>query len=200
MPYPLRMCFDGACYHVTARGNNREPIFHDEQDYQQYLQLLHRYKTRFRCIFHAYALMPNHVHMLLQPGPGATISRVMQSLTISYTRYFNVRYRRVGHVFQGRFHSRLVQNDTYLLVASRYIHLNPVRAKLVPQLEAYPWSSYRAYLDPQRNLLGLTDAETVLGLGSQEKSRQRAAYRDFVESSSREAIQRSEIDLQLLGI
>jgi len=188
MGYPPRLCFEGALYHLTVRGNNREPIFGDDTDRQQYLRLLKRYKDRFRFTLHAYALMTNHVHVILEPAGGTTVSRIMQCLTITYTKYFNRRYGRVGHVFQGRFHSRLIEKDTYLLVASRYVHLNPVRAKIVRHPADFPWSSYRAYRSPLDNPLQLVDASDVLALfgslfGSTNQD-QRAAYCDFVERTS----------------
>ena len=183
MGYPPRLCFDGAIYHVTARGDNREPIFLDTEDYRRYLTLLRRYKDRFRFTLYAYALMPNHVHFIIEPAPNTTISRIMQCLTITYTKWFNHRYRRVGHVFQGRFHSRLIEKDAYLLVASRYVHLNPVRAKLVRRPAEYLWSSYRVYLEPARDSFGLVDPATVLSLIDPNTHDQRASYRDFVETS-----------------
>lgn len=186
MGYPPRLCFDGALYHVTARGDNREPIFVDDLDRRRYLELLSRYKRqRFHFTLHAYALMTNHVHLLLEPAAGTVVSRIMQCLAITYTRYFNRRHQRVGHVFQGRFRSRLIEQEVYLLVASRYVHLNPVRAGLVQHPEEYPWSSYRSYLgghDPW----GLVEVETVFSLlqlpqnaGLHER---RSAYRTFVET------------------
>jgi REP element-mobilizing transposase RayT len=188
MGYPPRLCFDGAIYHVTARGNNRAPIFLDDADYQRYLLLLSRYKRRWLFVLHAYALMPNHVHLIIQPGPAATISRIMQGLTISYTKHFNDRYERVGHVFQGRFHSRLIETEVYLLVASRYVHLNPVRAKLVRGAGHWAWSSYSAYQDPPHDPLRLVDPEGVLALASPDPLRQRSAYREFVEAPSRDQL------------
>lgn len=182
MAYPPRVCFDGAIYHVTARGNNRETVFLEGSDYRRYLDLVARYKARFHFRLHAYALMPNHVHLLLAPAPGTTISHLMQCLTIAYTKWFNRRHGRVGHVFQGRFHSRLIAEDAYLLVASRYVHLNPVRAKLTPHPAAYPWSSYRAYHDPLPPARRLVDIETVLSLVDPGTSDPRNAYRRFVES------------------
>ena len=200
MPYPLRVCFDGAIYHVTVRGDNRDLIFYDEQDYQHYLMLLRRYKTKYRFTLHAYAFMPNHVHLLLEPRSGDTVSRIMQSLTIAYTRHVNTRYSRVGHVFQGRFHSRLIERDVYLLVASRYVHLNPVRAKLVRQPGDYGWSSYRAYQDPSQNLLRLADTDTVLSLMTQHHERQRVAYCEFVEMPTTRETHQRESELACLEI
>lgn len=182
MGYPPRLCFDGAIYHVTNRGNNRASLFLDEADYAHYLLLLQRYKQRFRFTLHAYALMPNHVHLLLEPAAQTTVSRILQCLTIAYTKWFNRRHSHVGHVVQGRFHSRLIEKDSYLLVASRYIHLNPVKAKLVRHPHTYAWSSYHAYRDPSRDRLQLVDTMTVLGLMDTDPRCRQDAYRAFVES------------------
>ena len=162
MGYPPRLCFNEAIYHITARGDNRELIFLDATDYQQYLLLLRRYKDRLGFKLHAYALMPNHIHVILEPAPEMTVSRILQCLTITYTKWFNRRYGRVGHVFQGRFHSRLIEKDAYLLVASRYVHLNPVRAQLARRPADYPWSSYHEYV---RSLpWNLCTTTTIMGL------------------------------------
>lgn len=181
MAYPPRLCFDGAHYHVMVRGNNRLPVFMDDLDRQQWLIFLSRYKHRFHFRLYAYVLMPNHVHLVLQPAVGTTISRLMQCLTIAYTKYFNERHQRVGHVFQGRFRSRLIETDTYLLVASRYVHLNPVRAQLARRPADYLWSSYRAYGEKPVDPLRLVDTEDVLALTGAASDRQRVRYREFVE-------------------
>ena len=181
MAYPPRVCFDGAIYHVVARGNNRAPIFADDHDRRRYLKLLGRYKQRFRFLVHAYALMPNHVHLILEPAAGTTISQIMQCLSIAYTKFFNTRHDRVGHVFQGRFRSRLIEHDLYLLVASRYVHLNPVRAKLVSRPGEFPWSSYCVYRKASQDPAQLVDPTLVLSLVSQDPERQRQEYCQFVE-------------------
>lgn len=183
MAYPPRLCFEGAIYHVTARGDNRESTFLDGEDYKKYLALLERNKAQLQFKLHAYALMPNHIHLLLEPGTTATVSRIMQGLTIAYTKWFNARHRRVGHVFQGRFRSRLIERDVYLLVASRYVHRNPVRAKLVRQPADYVWSSYRAYVNTQGDSGGFVDQGLVLALVGQDPSTQRVRYREFVEGA-----------------
>lgn len=181
MPYPPRVCFEGAIYHVTMRGNNREAVFGDDQDYQEYLRRLSAYQRRLPFTLHAYALMPNHVHLLIAPAATATISRIMQCQTIAYTKYFNRRYQHSGHVFQGRFHSRLIKDDLYLLVASRYVHLNPVRAKLVGAPLDYRWSSYRAYQEPSKEAFPLVDPTLVLSIAGGGKTARWEAYRTFVE-------------------
>lgn len=185
MAYPPRVHFEGAVYHVTARGDNREAVFLDSEDYRKYLALIARTKKQVQFKLHAYALMPNHVHLIVEPHESVTISRIMQGITIAYTKWFNNRYSRVGHVFQGRFHSRLIEQDAYLLVASRYIHRNPVRAKLVAQPADYPWSSYRAYLGQGNDSDGFVDVDLVLQLVSSHPIAQKLGYRDFVETAFR---------------
>ena len=187
MPYPPRICFDGAIYHVTARGDNREPIFFDDSDYRKYLRLLQRYKRECGFVLYAYALMPNHIHLLIGAMRTMTISGIMQRLGIAYTRYFNARHKRVGHVFQGRFHSKLIDQDVYLLVASRYVHLNPVRAQLVKDPATYPWSSYRSYRESPDHPRHLADTSLVLSLVSQGETdpvRQVQSYCTFVETAT----------------
>ncbi len=129
-----------------ARGNNREPIFFDDQDRQTYLRMLHEAKRRYGCALYAYVLMTNHVHFMVRTGQEHSISRFMQSLQTAYTMHTHRKYHRVGHLFQGRFRSSHVEQDAYALELSRYIHLNPVRAGLVDRPEQYRWSSYGAYL------------------------------------------------------
>jgi REP element-mobilizing transposase RayT len=170
MTRPLRINFEGALYHVTARGNNKETIFLDERDYKKYFHFLERYKMRFDFRLHAYALMPNHVHLLLETGKDP-VSKIMQAIHTSYTMYFNTRHGRVGHVFQGRFKSLLCDRDAYLLELVRYIHLNPVRAGLAKNLKDYPWSSHKEYLGTKQ----LVDTEMVL-----EMLGGISAYKDFV--------------------
>lgn len=145
MPRSPRFFENGATYHVTCRGNNRELIFFNDLDYQQYLRYLAEYQAQFGFKVLGYCLMPNHVHLLLQPSVHATLSQIMLCLSGRYTQYSNRRHERVGHLFQGRFHSRLIKNDQYLLAVSRYVHLNPTKALLCQEPEDYPWSSYGVY-------------------------------------------------------
>lgn len=134
MPRAPRRRVPEGIYHVTVRGNNREAIFADDADYQRYLQEILRCHHEHGCTLLAYALMSNHVHLVLQDHH-ISLSRYMQVLNARYTRYFNVRHARVGHLYQGRFFSRFVDRDAYLLEVTRYVHLNPVRAGLVERPE-----------------------------------------------------------------
>ena len=143
MARPLRIEFPGALYHVTSRGNARQRVFRNDEDRETFLSTLAWVVARFGWCCHAYCLMDNHVHLLietLQPN----LSRGMRQLNGVYTQRFNRRHRKVGHLFQGRFKAILVEKEGYLLELARYIVLNPVRAKIVKTPERYPWSSYRA--------------------------------------------------------
>jgi len=141
MPRGPRIQVAGVCYHVTHRGNNRERIFHCPMDYRLYLELLAKYKAKYKIkIFH-YSLMPNHVHFCLQPTLDNTLSRFMHGVALTYTRKYNVTYDHVGHVWQGRFFSRTIESDAHLIQCGEYIEANPVRAKLAVNPADYPWSS-----------------------------------------------------------
>lgn len=143
MARPLRLEFPGALYHATARGNARQDIYTDDEDRRLFLGVLAEVISRFGWICHAYCLMDNHYHLLIET-PDANLSLGMRQLNGVYTQRFNRRHGRVGHVFQGRFKAILVDRDCYLLELARYIVLNPVRAKMVEALSGYPWSSYLA--------------------------------------------------------
>ena len=136
-----RIEFPGAFYHVITRGNNRQKIFADDEDYKYFLGRLNHYKERFKFVLFAYVLMPNHIHLLLETGE-VPLSRIMQSLQFTYTQKFNRRHKKVGHLFQGRYKAILCQKESYLLELIRYIVLNPVRARLVKRPVDWRWNSY----------------------------------------------------------
>jgi REP element-mobilizing transposase RayT len=143
MARPLRLEFPGALYHVTSRGNGREDIYLSDDDRQAWLDTLGAVCKRFNWVCHAYCLMGNHYHLLIET-PDANLSKGMRQLNGVYTQNFNRTHDRVGHVFQGRFKGILVDKDSYLLELARYIVLNPLRAKMVKRVEQWRWSSYRA--------------------------------------------------------
>ena len=143
MSRPVRIEFPDAFYHVTARGDRREAIFDDDQDRRTFLSTLEQVVNRFNWVCHAWCLMDNHYHLLIQT-PDGNLSKGMRQLNGVYTQASNRRHGRVGHLFQGRFKAILVDSDAYLLELTRYVVLNPVRAGMVNSPADWPWSSYRA--------------------------------------------------------
>jgi putative transposase len=152
MPRPLRPVDDGLIYHVLNRGNNRQDVFLKDADRRAFLDALLDLKGRRPFKLYGYCLMSNHFHLLIRPT-GATISRIMQSLTVSHTQRYHRHYASGGHVWQGRFKSPVVQNDQHLLCVLRYIEANPLRAKLVRSAGDYPWSSFGVHGLGQPNAL-----------------------------------------------
>lgn len=177
MSRPLRLEFPGACYHVTARGDRQEAIFEDDGDRLAFLDLLAREVAQQHWLLYAYCLMGNHFHLLLET-PEPNLVRGMRRLNGVYTQAFNRRHGRVGHVLQGRYKSILVDKDSYLLELCRYVVLNPVRAGMVPAVEAWPWSSYPATAGRTACPSWLAGSAVVALFG--EGARGRAAYRRFV--------------------
>lgn len=178
MARPLRLEFEGALYHVTSRGDRRENIYESDDDRAAFLGLLGAVCDRCNWLCHAYCLMSNHYHLLIET-PDANLSRGMRELNGVYTQKFNRAHHRVGHVFQGRYKAILVDADAYLMELARYVVLNPVRAKMVQRPEDWPWSSYVA----MGNRRLASDWLAVDGLLSYFGSTRRsavAAYRRFV--------------------
>lgn len=178
MARPLRLEFPGALYHVTSRGNARADIFLDDADRRIFLRVLRSTISRYRWLLHAFCLMGNHYHLLLET-PQPNLSRGMRQLNGVYTQCFNRRHQRVGHVLQGRFTAILVQRETYLLESARYVPLNPVRAGFVASAEQWPWSSYRATAgyEPAPPWLSIA---TVLERFAPEPNRAALRFREFV--------------------
>jgi len=139
-----RIEFAGGIYHILSRGNQKQIIFKDNKDKEQFIEILGKASIRFSIEIYAYVLMDNHYHLLLKTKK-ANLSKVMHWIGSTYTRRFNIRHRQNGHLFQGRFKNILVENEIYLLRLSYYIHRNPLRAGMVKRLADYQWSSYRAY-------------------------------------------------------
>ncbi len=178
MARPLRLEFVGALYHITSRGDRREDIYEDDRDRKQFLSILGEVCKRYNWICHAYCLMSNHYHLLIET-PDGNLSKGMRQLNGVYTQYFNRQHSRVGHVFQGRYKAILVDKSSYLLELARYIVLNPVRASMVRFAEDWPWSSYRATAGEQ----GCPDwlrVDWLLAAFGRKKVKAIEAYRQFV--------------------
>jgi REP element-mobilizing transposase RayT len=149
MARPLRIEYPGAFYHVTSRGNEKKNIFKSLQDRRKFLSYLESSVVRYGAIIHVWCLMSNHYHLLMET-PAGNLSQIMRHINGAYTTYFNVKRKRAGHLFQGRYKAILIDADSYATELSRYIHLNPVRAGMVERPEEYPWSSYRSYIGKNR--------------------------------------------------
>jgi putative transposase len=179
MARPLRIEFSGALYHVTARGNERKPIVHDDFDREEWVARLEQVVRRFAWRCHAWCLMQNHFHLVVET-PKANLARGMRQLNGVYAQRFNSRHRRVGHLFQGRYKAILIDREAHLLEACRYVVLNPARAAVgAEHHERWRWSSYRASagLEPAPTFLDLT---SLLERFARERSLARRRYRAFI--------------------
>ena len=180
MARPLRIEFDGALYHVTSRGDARESIFITDTDCSLFLDILKKTRERFNWLCHAYCLMGNHYHLVIET-PDGNLSKGMRQLNGVYTQSFNKRHQRVGHVFQGRYKAILIEKESYLLQVSRYVVLNPVRAKIVGSPEEWEWSSYRGTVGREKPHAVLT-TDWILKQFGKQREEARRSYKEFVMS------------------
>ena len=176
-----RIGFPGAWYHVMNRGAGKNNIYTSEEDYHLFLAVLNDTISYFDIELHAYCLMNNHYHLLIHT-PLANISKAMQYLGSAYTRKYNQNHRSDGPIFRGRFKSILVDDDSYLLHLSRYIHLNPVKAHITKEPKDYPWSSYNAYISPEKPTNWLHTEFILNMLGDKEQIKLYALFVNDLES------------------
>ncbi len=179
MARPLRIEFSGALYHVTARGNDKGDIYKNDADRKQFLHLLNLTINRHDWYCHAYCLMSNHYHFLIETNT-PSLSKGMKYLNGTYTQYFNKSNKRSGHIFQGRYKAILIEKESYLLELARYIVLNPIRARMVRAAKDWPWSSYRATAGFTTAASCLTTDWILSGFAKTRKVSQQR-YRDFVK-------------------
>ena len=175
MPRRTRIHLSNVPLHIVPRGHNREACFFGEDDYVSYRHWLGQALTQNGCSLQAYALMTNHVHLLVTPPTAEAVSRLIMSIGRRYVQYINTTYKRTGTLWDSRYKSSLVQEDRYLLLCQRYIELNPVRARMVDEPAHYRWSSYRANALGQQDCL-VTPHALFRELASDDEAR-RAAYR-----------------------
>jgi putative transposase len=187
MARPLRIEFPGALDHVTSRGDRREPIFEDDEDRERFLGRLAEVVEQFHWWCHAYCLMTNHYHLVVET-PEGNLSKGMRQLNGVYTQASNRRHRRSGHLFQGRFKGILVDKESYLLDLTRYVVLNPLRAGMVAQPQQWPWSSYRAIVGTAPAPAWLATDALLSAFGDPRRQAQRR-YQQFVrEGIGKESI------------
>jgi len=192
MTRPLRIEFNGALYHITSRGNARQAIFLNEEDFTDFLEILNSVVKRYNFLLHDYCLMNNHYHLLIET-PEGNLSKGMRQLNGLYAQRFNQRHQRVGHLLQGRYQSILVDKENYLLELSRYIVLNPVRAGMAKEPKDYRWSSYQGTSGYQK-IPGLF-TDWILSQFGEEKTT--IKYQTFVLSGIKETSPLKEVKGQL---
>ncbi len=202
MPRPLRIHVPGAFYHVTLRGNHRQNIFFTPSDRQLFSEVTAEVVDRFSARVHAYCWMTNHVHLLVQVSD-APLGKLMMRIAGRYARTVQKRLHTTGHLFEKRYHSVLVDADAYLLELLRYIHLNPVRARMVERPSAHPWSSHHNYLGERTDSWITTDFG--LSMFHAERSVAIAAYVRFVNEALAHPsipspfVERNPNDTRILG-
>lgn len=179
MTRPLRIEYPGAVYHVTSRGNAGEAIFRDDKDRTLFLSVLADALSRFSWLCHTYCLMDNHYHLLIEM-PLANLSLGMRHLNGTYAQSFNLKYKRVGHLFQARFKAILVEKEAHLLELSCHVILNPVRAKIVKNPKDWKWSNYRSMAGLESVPAFLT-TDWILSQFGRNKAKARMAYLSFIE-------------------
>lgn len=180
MARQLRINYPGAFYHVTSRGNERKEVFKSTRDRTKFLEYLKTATLKYDAVIHVYCLMDNHYHLLLET-PSGNLPQIMHHINGAYTIYYNVKRGRSGHLFQGRYKAILVDADEYAKELSRYIHLNPVRAKLVERPEEYDWSSYQDYAAARKPHEWL-NRDFILGNFGNTFSAAEKNYKKFVTS------------------
>jgi putative transposase len=188
MPRPLRITIPNLPFHVLDRGNNRQIVFREEEDFIYFLKLLKRYKKELKFKLYHFCLMPNHIHFVIEPTIAGSLPKIMMRLTLAYSSYFNKKYGGVGHVWQGRYRSSLLDKEDYFLWCGLYVELNPVRAKLAEKPEDWLWSSFRFYAFGEMDSLmeGLVDIDPYyLQLGNNPEERQER-YRENIEGVMKE--------------
>jgi putative transposase len=153
MARPSRLIVDNSIHHVMARGNQKQRTFMNECDFLKYLDLLKHYKYKYRFALYGYCLMPNHIHLIIKVRLGKDLQKIMQGLNQTYTIWFNKKYNKVGHLWQGRYKDMLIGKDKYLLDCITYVEFNPVRANLVKSPTAYHWCSWNSRYGIKQNRL-----------------------------------------------
>lgn len=173
MPRYARKQSDSSTYHIMLRGINREKIFLDEKDKYRFIDTLKRFKEKCKYKIYAYCLMDNHIHLLIKEKE-EPINVTMKRIGVSYVSYFNKRHRRIGHLFQDRYLSEAIEDDSYLLTVMRYIHNNPIKAKITAEPDEYKWSSYREYVHEE----DIIEKDEILGMFSEDREKATEAFKE----------------------
>ncbi len=182
MPRTARKISKTGIYHLVLRGINRQTIFEEDEDAIKFLDTLQRYQKECDFEIYAYCLMGNHIHLLVKEGK-EKIGQTMKRIGVSYVYWYNYKYDRSGHLFQGRYKSEVVEDDSYLLVVLRYIHQNPLKAKMVKDIEDYQWSSYHEYIG---NNSKMVNCDFILGIFSNDRVKALTLFREFHERENQD--------------
>jgi len=170
-----------------VRGNERKELFSDDQDYRKFVKILRDVKEQEEYVLYAFCMMNNHVHLLIHDEQDQ-LPQIMKSINTSFALYFNKKYDRVGHVFQGRYKSEAIEDTPYLLTAVRYIHNNPVKAGFVNVPGQYKWSSYNTYIRDDTGFDDLIETRTILDLFGEERKSALQAFEVFSRETSPETL------------
>ncbi|WP_319922084.1 transposase [Neobacillus dielmonensis] len=182
MPRKARKKSRSGIYHIVWRGANRQEIFHDDRDFQNFLDILHKYKLKTNMGVYGWCLMSNHVHLLIREGD-EDVSVTLKRIGISFVSCYNLRYGTCGHLFQDRFHSENVETEPYLFTVVRYIHQNPLKAGMVEKVAEWRWSSYLAYNGiGDKTARDLLDPDFILEKFSENRKLARERFREFNET------------------
>ena len=180
MPRQARIAPKECVYHILTRGNNRQDIFKDEKDFQNYLDIVKKYKEKYKFKIYHYALMRNHVHLVLETREGGgSLPQIMKGINLSYAQHYKSRYKHIGHFWQDRYKSILISKDDYLLACGSYVELNPVRAKITDAPKDYKWSSYNAYAYGKKD--SIVDEHPIYKRLSDNETERRKKYRGYVK-------------------
>ncbi|MBI4710368.1 MAG: transposase [Nitrospirae bacterium] len=185
MPRTARIAPKEYVYHILTRGNNRQDVFKKVQDYKKYIEILQRYKEKYKFKLYHYVLMSNHVHLVMEPAEkGGTLAEIMKGINLSYAQYYKVCYKHIGHFWQDRYKSIIIAKDNYLLACGSYVELNPVRARKAEDPQDYKWSSYNAYAHGKKDVL--LDKHPIYKGLSKNESERRMQYREFIRGMVKE--------------
>ena len=186
MPRRKRVKSKSGYYHVMIRGNEKKNIFNNNEDKFRFMEILNETKKKKEYCLHAFCLMSNHVHLMLSEGID-DVAKVMKRINVRYAYYFNKKYKRVGHLFQDRYRSEVVENDSYILSLARYIHQNPVKAGIVKAIGDYKWSSYNAYLNNNDYFAKMLDRDIILGYFSENRKLAMQQYAKYMSGEDNES-------------
>ncbi len=185
MPRLARIAPDEHIYHILTRGNNRQDVFKEEKGYKTYIEILQRYKEKYKFKLYHYVLMRNHVHLVLETtGKSRRLPEIMKGINLSYVQYYKNKHRHIGHFWQDRYKSILISKDDYLLACGSYVELNPVRARIVEDPKDYKWSSYNAYAYGKKDLI--VDEHPIYKELSEVDEKRRSKYRELVKGMIKE--------------